>query len=181
MACSNITLTGINVGCKDSMGGIKEVYAIKAENVTGVTVDASTNMIDDISVTTGEKFKTYKVRKQTSSMTSTFSTDDAVGTFSIQTDLALQFTKMTTKRNEELMGLLVEDLVILAKDQNDRTWYLGKDNGVTASAGTAQTGQAMGDLNGYNVTLTDISRRLPYEVDPTILTSTLIDPAPTAE
>ena len=34
MACGSITLKGIGLGCKDHMGGIKEVYLIKEDEIT---------------------------------------------------------------------------------------------------------------------------------------------------
>ena len=34
MSCNSIALAGINIGCKDHMGGIKEVYLIKADDIT---------------------------------------------------------------------------------------------------------------------------------------------------
>lgn len=188
MACENITLNGLGVGCKDSMGGIKEVYAIKHDDVVSVTVSTSGDTKGMISAITTKtvssasmKFKTFKFRKQTSSFTSTMNIDEAIGTFSISTDLNLQFTKMTTLKNNEIMGLLYEGLAVIVKDQNNKYWYLGYDNPVTSTAGTAQSGTAIGDLNGYNVTLNDISNRLPYEVDPELITSTLVDEAPVGD
>lgn len=180
----------MGVGCKDSMGGIIEVYAIKADYVDDVVLDSSADsstyhMITAISTkavdsSNPEHFKTFKVRRQTSSLTSTMTTDEAIGTFSVQSDLALQFTKMSTYKSEQLMGLLTEDLAVIVKDRNQKLWYLGYESPVTASAGTAQTGVAMGDLSGYNVTLTDISRRMPYEVVPTAIES-ILDEAPAGE
>lgn len=183
MACTSITLNGLGVGCKDSMGGLKEVYIIKHDYITSVTVGTG-NMITAISTKTlasstdPEKFKTYQFRKQTSSFSSNLTSDETVGTFSVQTDLSLQFTKMTTLKSTELMGILLEGLAVIVKDQNNKYWYLGYDNYVYASSGTAQSGTAIGDLNGYNITLTDISNRFPYEVDPDIITSSLVDDVP---
>ena len=65
MACSSITLKGIGLGCKDNMGGIKEVYLIKEDDVT-VTLDVAKAEVASIEVADGASFKTYKFRKGTS-------------------------------------------------------------------------------------------------------------------
>ena len=36
---------------------------------------------------------------------------------------------------------------------------------VSVTAATAQAGTSYGDLNGYNITLSDMSKNLPYEID----------------
>ena len=52
-------------------------------------------------------------------------------------------------------------------------WYLGKDNYVECSAGSATTGTAASDANHYELTLSDTSAELPYEVDATVIPSIL--------
>lgn len=177
MACSSISLAGIGLGCKDSMGGIKEVYIIKENDVTNITIEE--NIITAIETSTSAKFKTYKFRKGTSSMSTSLTTDEAAGTLSFQTDLALQFTKMETAKRLEIMALAVDSVVVIVLDSNGHYWYLGKDFPVTASSATANSGTAFGDFSGYNITLTDNSRELPYEVEASIV-SALIDEAPNA-
>ena len=169
MACSTYTLSGLNVGCKDSMGGIREVYIneyskVKPEvtdnKVTGLTCDGST------------KFKTFRFRKNTGALTSTLQTSETSGN-SFQSELTLQFMKLETNKRLQMMALLMNECVAIVKDCNGKYWYMGYDNPVEASAGTASTGTANTDLNGYDITLTDTSRELPYEVDATALASAI--------
>ena len=176
MACNSITLRGIGLGCKDNMGGIKEVYLIKEEDITEVTltkedgdggrVDAMIGEITYRTVQDGDAplFKTYKFRKGTSQMTSTMTTDEAAGTLSVQTDLTLQFSKMETTKRLEIMAMCMESMKAIVLDSNGKYWFLGKDFPVTASAATGQTGTNFGDFGGYNVTLTDNSKEFPYEL-----------------
>ncbi len=178
MACSSITLAGINTGCKDNMGGIKEVYIIRKDDVTAVTV--ATNQISAITLASDAAFKTYKFRKGTSQFTSTYNTDDAAGTASFETVLALQFSKMETSKRLEIMALCMDEVVVIVLDNNGKYWFLGYDNAVTASAATAQTGTAFGDFGGYNIELTDNSKELPYEIPASVIEGLDIDPAPAA-
>ena len=168
MACKSFSLNGIAIPCKDNMGGIKEVYLAKAGDVT-VTLNSEGTEIDTITMGSSAKFKTYKFRKGTGSMTSTASSDEAIGNFSVTTELALQFSKMDTQKRMEIMAMCLEDVVAIVLDFNGRYWYLGYDFPITATSATAQTGQAATDLNGYNVTLSDTSAELPFEINPTAI------------
>ena len=176
MACSSITLAGINTGCKDNMGGIKEVYIVKKDSITGTTL--TENQISAITMVETAKWSTYKFRKGTSQFTSTMTTDDAAGTMSFETVLALQFSKQDTAKRLEIMALCMDEVAVIVLDNNGKYWFLGYDNPVTATAATGQSGTAFGDFGGYNVELTDNSKELPYEVTAEAISSLTINPAP---
>lgn len=177
MACKSFTLSGIAIPCKDNMGGIKEVYIAKSADVTAKTLNTEASQIATITMESDAKFKTYKFRKGTANMTSTASSDEAIGNFSVTTELALQFSKMETSKRLEIMAMCLEDVEVIVLDFNGRYWYLGYDYPVTVTAATAQTGTAATDLNGYNVTLSDTSAEFPFEVPADIVTD-LIQAAP---
>ena len=178
MACKSFSLTGIALPCKDNMGGIKEVYIAKSTDVKSVTLNKENSEISAIEMESTGKFKTYKFRKGTANMTSTASSDEAIGNFSVTTELALQFSKMETSKRLEIMAMCLEDVVAIVLDFNGKYWYLGYDFPVSATTATAQTGTAATDLNGYNVTLSDTSAEFPFEV-PAEAISALIQAAPT--
>lgn len=178
MACNSITLAGIGLGCKDNMGGIKEVYLIKEDDITSITV--AEGAVSAITLAEGASFKTYKFRKGTSQFTSTMTTDEAAGTLSVQTDLALQFSKMETSKRLEIMAMCMDSMKAIVLDSNGKYWLLGYDFPVTASAATGQTGTNFGDFGGYNVTLTDNSKEFPYEIPATVMEEVEITAAPVA-
>ena len=180
MACSSIALAGIGLGCKDSMGGIKEVYLIKEEEVTSVTLDTEGAAISAISCISTASWKTYKFRKGTSQFTSTMTTDEAAGTLSVQTDLELQFSKQETSKRLEIMAMCMDSLKGIVLDSNGKYWFLGMDYPISASAATGQSGTAFEDFGGYNVTLTDNSRQFPFEVPESVIATLTIAPAPVA-
>lgn len=177
MACKSFALSGIAMGCKNLLGGLKEVYIIKSADVTGVELNTEKSQIATIETATEAKFKTYKFRKNTASMTSTASSDDTIGNFSVTTELNLQFSKLETSKRLEIMALCLEDVAVVALDWNGKYWYLGYEFPVTATAATAQTGTASTDLNGYNITLTDTASEFPFEV-PAEVIEPLIQAAP---
>lgn len=158
MACSSYTMSGLAVGCKDSIGGIKKAWF--APYGVRTTVSQSTLSIDSSDIA---NFKVYNFRKATGSMTSTLNTSESAGN-SFTTEVSLQFLKQETSKRLEVMALLMNEMVGVIKDGNGKYWYIGYDYPIEATAGTAETGTAMTDLNGYNITISDNSVELPYEI-----------------
>lgn len=177
MACKSFALSGIAMSCKDNMGGIKEAYIAKSNDVTSVSLNTEGSQIATITMDNSAKFRTYKFRKGTASMTSTAASDVAIGNFSVTTELSLQFSKMETSKRLEIMALCLEDVIVIVQDFNGKYWYLGYDFPVSATAATGVTGTAASDLNGYTVTLTDTSAEFPYEIPADIIDG-LIQAAP---
>ena len=166
MAC-NQTLSGLVKDCSPSMGGITEVLLANREDVSAVTAD--TGKVTEITMASSAKFKRYTFARNTGSMTSTYTIDQASGVRYVTTDLLLQFNRMETAKRVEISVLAVNDLVAIVKDANGIYWYLGYDEPVNASAGDGQTGTARGDANRYTITLQDNSKEMPMEVDSTIV------------
>ena len=172
MSCSLNTLAGIAGACESNQGGIIEVYINHFDQVEEVTV--TSDKITAISLkASGEKFHVYNFRRNTGSLTSTYTIDPANGVNFVTSDLTLVFAKQDTVKRIEISALALDDLVVIVKDANGRFWYLGYNEPVQASAATAQTGVARTDGNNYNITLQDTSLALPYEVDESIIAGLL--------
>ena len=168
MACLQ-TLSGITIDCQTSMGGIKEVYITDYNNVTSVELDSVSGEINAITLVEGEKFKPYHFRKQTGSMTSTLTVDEPTGVNYWSTELNLVFTKMETAKRIEIAALAIGQLAVIVKDSNNKYYYLGYNDYVSASAGSANTGTAKGDSNNYSLTLRDESDTAPFLVVDSII------------
>lgn len=174
MACNSYTLTGLNTICKEaSFGGVKEVLIALYEDVASTAVDGETHLLTPTMVS-GKKFLQYKLLKSTSGLTSTLNTSETSASY-FTNEVTLQFMKMETKKRIEIMALMMSACAVIVKDANDKYWYLGKDNYVECSAGTATTGTASSDSNHYELTLQDTSAELPYEVNPEVIGS-IMDP-----
>lgn len=106
----------------------------------------------------------YNFKKNTCSFTSTLNIDQANGINFVTTELILQFNRMTTAKRLEMKGLAVNDMYVIVLDSNNTYWYLGMNEPVTATSGSAQSGTAKTDGNFYQITLTDESATFPYEV-----------------
>ena len=168
MSCSQL-LNGIAADCQTNVGGVREVYIANYSDVTAIEVDDSSNMIKTITMADSAKFKKYAFKKNTSSMTSTLNVDPANGVNFVQTDLSLVFAKQETVKRMEIAKLSLGELRVIVLDANGKYWFLGQEEFVSATAGTAETGVNRTDGNKYTITLTDYSSSYPYEVTPTIV------------
>lgn len=165
MACTNFTLKGIARGCKDSAGGIVKIWV----NPDYDTARASVTLVEpngtqaNLTTPVEKGWKVFNFFKNTGSMTSTLNVSETAGS-SFTTEVSLTFMKQDSAKRLEMLGLLLGQCMVVVKDANGKYWLLGLDSPVEASAGTAVTGTASGDLNGYTVTLKDDSKLLPLEV-----------------
>lgn len=167
MSCNSQTLSGLAKDCTPSMGGIVEVYIANSSDVSSVTL--TTGKISAITMVNSAKFKKYLFKRNTGSLTSTYTFDKTNGVQFVTSDLVLVFNRMETTKRVEISALAVNDLVVIVKDSNGTFFYLGYDEPVNASASDGQTGTARTDANRYSITLEDVSKEYPYEVDSTII------------
>lgn len=161
--CSQV-LGGLVLSCNTSLGGIKEAYIANYSDVTAKTLDTESGVITALEMGEGATFKNYAFRKQTGSMTSTLNVDETNGVNYVSTELSLVFTKLETVKRVEMTALSQGQLAVIVKDSNNKYWYLGYDDYVSATAGTAETGVSKGDRNAYTLTLRDESDTYPYEI-----------------
>lgn len=162
------TLEGIDLGCSAGMGGVKTLYLINEANVTieidREVVDGNPPRVKSVTLKGTDKFKEFKFRKGTASMTSTYNTDDTGSFSSFTTELALQFSQMESQKRMQIMAMCYNSLKGVVEDSNGRLWLLGADYPINASAATGVTGVGAQEFNGYTVTLKDESTELPYEI-----------------
>lgn len=163
MGCSTATLAGLGQDCLGSVGGIKAVYIGHYEEFT---YSEESGLVAKEGATDG-KLHRFFVRKQSSSMTSTFTADDANGVEYWQNDLALVFARQSKEKREQIIALTAgaPELICVAIDANNTYYLLGSNNPMTRTAGAAQTGTASTDANNYTLTLSETTDILPIIVD----------------
>ena len=153
--CTSYTLSGLNAGCKDSVGGVAKVWLADSASVS-----ASTHTIKPDSTSA---FKVYNLRKGAASMTSTLTVNDNSGNY-FTTEVAMNFLKMETSKRIEVMAMLMGQATGIVKDRNGKYWAIGVDNPLEGSAGTGETGTAASDANQYSVTISVDDAELPMEI-----------------
>lgn len=164
--CGSVTLSAIDARCETSFGGIKRVLVALRDDVT-VTTDSTG--ITAITLATDKKFVEWQFRKNTGSLTSTVTSDTAIGNTFATTEVTLQFTKAEATKRLAIQSAINASSVVIVEDMYGQYIYLGLENEVVVSAATMVTGTAAADLNGFTLTFQDIATQLPYFVEANIV------------
>lgn len=147
MAC-NIT-AGRNEVCKDSVGGLAGVYFM---NFT--TGSATKNGSGEVTALPSGSTVYYYELKGNSAYTETVNTSRDNGTTFFSQELVLNLKKLTNEMTTQLKLLAYGRPQIVVWTMNGDALLVGEREGADMTAGTIQTGGAMGDLYGYSLTFT---------------------------
>ena len=148
--------SGIQLGCSDGIGGIKKIYIVGGGgSVTGFTYDTAGENLDAITgatSTSGTTLYGFELKRNTSSLSQNTTKNFENGTIYWEQVLTAVFFKYDQDKRNQLKLLGQNDqLQIIAIDQNDVQYYLGQVNGMYLSGGSAATGTAYGDRNGFEM------------------------------
>jgi hypothetical protein len=147
--------SGQALGCSDSIGGVKKLYIAGGPGmVTGYTYDAD-GAITGATSTTGTTLYGFELKRGTSSYTQNITKSYENGTIYFEQVLEASFYKYDQQKRNELKVLSQNDnLQIIVIDQNDTQYLMGQVNFSYLSGGSAATGLALGDKNGFSLTFT---------------------------
>jgi len=146
MAC-NIT-SALALDCMNSIGGLKTAY-ILAGTITSTTENISGEITDIVG---SGSFYQFELAKDTAFYNETITVSNVNGTVFYQGELTIVLQKMSAeKRNQILLLAANRDLRIAFEDNNGISYIAGLTRGMVMSSGTAATGTAVGDLNGYTL------------------------------
>lgn len=149
MACA--LTQGYALDCKDSAGGIVEIYFIEKGNAT---ISEASGVVTGITKASGKRFYKWELPKDTGSLNETITGSIENGTVFYASELILVVNKLNVNVRNEIKLLAQNTLVAVAKDNNGKYWMVGKDRGVDLTTGTSGTGTAFGDRSGYSLTFT---------------------------
>jgi|TARA_R110000803_G_scaffold67640_2_gene129399 hypothetical protein len=153
--------------CSDSLGGIVEVLISERDNITATTL--ANGEITAITQSGATNFYRYELKKESGSLTSTATVDQAGGTSFYDNVVAFTINKMSATKSNSLKMLMLARLFVIVKDNNNVYWALGNDNFAEGSSLVGQTGQAYGDPNQYQIELMDKSQLPCYGVEASVI------------
>jgi hypothetical protein len=148
MSACNLS-AGRNEVCKESVGGIAGVYFI---NFT--TGSFTKNVNGEVTAVPSGSTLYYYELKGTSAYTETVNTSRENGTTFFSQELVLNLKKLTNEMTTQLKLMAYGRPQVIVWTMNGQALLVGEREGADVTAGTIQTGGAMGDLYGYSVTLT---------------------------
>lgn len=164
MAClANYTLQGIPASCEANIGGIKAAWLGYAEDFEFGFADDSAHTIS-ISAQTGATLHEYYFNRQTGSIQSVLTKDEANGPLYYTNTLTLVFTRMEQSKHLEVEALAKERLVGVVLDNNGEYFLLGADGYLSLTDDTTGSGTAFDDRNGYELQLSAMSSYKPISI-----------------
>lgn len=156
MSC--LVLNGRNESCYDSVGGIDAIYFVNRGTYVYPTDVTLTD--DTITAITGitEIYK-YELRGVNSfDQTQTPSSDN--GTNFVSQALTVQLKQLTPTMHKNFKLIAYGRPSVIVKNRMDQFFFMGIEYGASMTAGSIVTGAQMGDMSGYNITLT-ANERIP--------------------
>ena len=155
MACENLSLGRLKP-CKDTVGGIKNIYFVDYGDFTGILYNATdTDVIDTLAGT----FSAYKYEVHfSSSFTQNIQSSMENGTTAFEQVLEVTLPKLTKEDHKELKLISFGHPHVIVEDQNGNFFVAGLLNGMSVTGGTIVTGLNMADLSGYTLTLTGMEK-----------------------
>jgi len=165
MACA--LTQGRAIDCRNSMGGIEEVYISEFSNVTAYTESAG--VITSLTQTVATNFFIYELEKENGSLIETHTGSLENGSNFYESVLEFNTKNLSASESQELDLLDQNRLWIIVKDNNGVYWSMGASRGADKLSGTSVTGAAFGDLNGYTYSFTAKEPQRMFEVDSTTI------------
>ena len=155
MACD--ISAGRTLPCKDSVGGLKNVYFINYDSAVSITVETDDTVDSATSwAATADVYK-YEL-KGNSSLTQNIQSSRENGTTAFEQVLELTLPKLSAADNQAVKLLAFGRPRIVVEDYNGSFYLVGREHGADVTGGTIVTGAAMGDLSGYTLTFTAMER-----------------------
>jgi hypothetical protein len=161
MACFTLSKNR-EKACKDAVGGIRTIYFVDFGGLGDVTLGDDDEIID---LTGNFTYYEYDV-KGNAELTQTVNSSLENGTTFFEQVVSATFTKLTKEDNKELKLMVYGRPHVFVEDYKGNVMCVGLENGADVTEGTAVTGRAMGDLNGYTLSLTAMEITYANFVDP---------------
>jgi hypothetical protein len=154
MAC-DLTLGRIEP-CKDSVGGLKNLYFVNYGDLGAITYDVTNTDVIDAVAGTPDAYK-YEI-KGASSFTQNIQSSRDTGTTAFEQVIEVTLKKLSIADHKELKILAFGRPHVIIEDNNGNFFLAGLEHGADVTGGTIVTGTAMSDLSGYTLTLTGMEK-----------------------
>lgn len=154
MSC--IIIEGRQIDCRDSVGGVAELYAAEFENVQNI-IDSS-GSITTLTMVSGKKFYTFQVEKGNAQFDEKVTSSMENGTLFYEQTLTFNMKKLSAAMRNDVHILAQKRTIWIVKDNNGLFRLAGQRGGMDIGDSTLSTGKAFGDLNGATLTFTGMEK-----------------------
>jgi hypothetical protein len=161
MSCT--LANGRGLECRESIGGIKNIFIVNNNDMGAYTISAS-GELEDLGETSSAY--QYALNPQGSDFDEAIIVSEENGTIFYEQTLNVSLPNLSVTALKELKILTQGRFQIFVEDNNinEETGFgdlylAGAYNGMTATGGNVGRGKAYGDMNGYNITFTGREQR----------------------
>lgn len=158
---------GYSLECRDNAGGTVSVYLIESANVTGVT--SAAGIVSAIAKTGNKRFWKYNQIRGNAESKEDIESNEGNGVVVYNQTINLVMTKMQAALRNEIILLAQNYLIAVVQDRNGKYWLYGYPDGLVLTSGSAGTGKAGTDLNGYTLNFTSQQAALALEVNASVI------------
>ena len=170
MAC-DITKGRLDTTCKTGVGGVKAFYFANFEPLIYKQFEKTDGLVTSLltgnSDTPIELYK-YELRSSGHNLEDANENSEETGTSFVTSTFTAILKQIGATTRDELQLASFGRPQVIVEDYNGNFLLVGIENGCTVSVNQV-TGSAMGELSGYNLTITAQEREMSYLVDPTII------------
>jgi hypothetical protein len=164
--------------CKDSVSGIDAIYLINFGDYSAIGYDGTnTDVIDTIDgVTSLYKFEL----KGTNSFDQVITSSRENGTSFVEQTLTFTLKKQDATTHKTVKLLSYGRPYVVVKNRNNQFFFAGLEHGMELTTANIVNGVAMGDLNGYTLTMVGTEKLAANLIDcstETALANTVFDGA----
>ena len=151
MAC--LLTHGREEVCKEFVGGIKSIYFINYGLMGAITYNTATDYEDEIDTVAGA-FTLFKYDlKGANSFEQTITSSRENGTTFVEQTLTFTIKGLDAVTTKQMKLLAWGRPHVVIKTNANNFFLAGLNHGMDVTTGTIANGTAMGDLNGYTMTL----------------------------
>lgn len=143
------------------------MWFIPYNDVTAVT--EASGVVTAITKAAGKVFYKYQLVKNTASFTENIQGNIENGTINYDQQLVVIINKLQVNMRNEILLLARNNMMAVVKDKNGKYWLAGRYSGLDLLTGSAATGTAGTDRNGYTLNFSGAERELAPEVQASVI------------
>lgn len=143
------------------------MWFIPWNDVTAVT--EASGVVTAITKAAGKVFYKYQLVKNTASFTENIQGNIENGTINYDQQLVVIINKLQVNMRNEILLLARNNMMAVVKDKNGKYWLAGRYSGLDLLSGSAATGTAGTDRNGYTLNFSGAERELAPEVQASVI------------
>ena len=161
--------------CSDTVGGLDAIYFINTNDPIGAITYLTEDSSDVIDTAAGSPTLYKYDLKGTSTFNQVMNTSRENGTTFVEQTLVLNLPVMSITMHKELKLLAYGNPQVVVKTNNNKFFLMGLEFGCDVTTINANSGAAMGDMTGYEVTLVAREKTFANYFDATTQAALLTD------